>query len=88
MFAAHAYLKQAHSPTPSKPNPQPTFNHKTKTQNPQHINKQDAGVFSAKPQTRGMHETMMTDPSVMSDMMKRNLSGVVPQVGGRFCLCT
>ena len=27
-----------------------------------------------------MQEAMATDPSVMVDMMKRNLSGMVPQV--------
>ncbi|KAI8475168.1 MAG: integral membrane protein DUF106-domain-containing protein [Monoraphidium minutum] len=40
----------------------------------------DAGVFSAKPQTRAMHEAMVTDPSVMADMMKKNLTGMVPQI--------
>jgi len=29
-----------------------------------------------------MHETMVTDPSMMADMMKKNLTGMVPQVGG------
>ena len=43
---------------------------------------QDTGVFSAKPQTRAMHEAMVTDPSVMADMMKKNLTGMVPQGGG------
>lgn len=28
-----------------------------------------------------MHEAMATDPSVMVDMMKKNLTGMVPQVG-------
>ena len=41
--------------------------------------RQDAGVFIAKPQTRAMHEAMVTDPSMMVDMMKKNLSGMVPQ---------
>ncbi|GBF95480.1 ER membrane complex subunit 3-like [Raphidocelis subcapitata] len=40
----------------------------------------DHGCFSAKPVTRGMHETMVTDPSFMADMMKKNLTGMVPQI--------
>jgi hypothetical protein len=40
-------------------------------------------LFSAKPQTRAMHEAMVTDPSMMADMMKKNLTGMVPQASGR-----
>lgn len=46
---------------------------------------QDKGVFSQKSQSRSMQETMATDPSVMVDMMKKNLTGMVPQVGP--CVC-
>ena len=41
---------------------------------------QDTGVFHQKVQSKSMQEAMATDPSVMVDMMKRNLSGMVPQV--------
>lgn len=40
----------------------------------------DSGLFSQKPQTRAMHEAMVTDPSMMADMMKKNLTGMVPQI--------
>lgn len=40
----------------------------------------DCGVFSAKPVSRGMHEAIVTDPSFVSDMMKRNMSGMLPQI--------
>jgi hypothetical protein len=40
----------------------------------------DKGLFSQAPKTRAMHETMATDPSLMADMMKKNLTGMVPQV--------
>lgn len=39
-----------------------------------------AGVFNAPVRSKPMHETFATDPSVMVDMMKRNLTGVVPQL--------
>lgn len=38
------------------------------------------GLFNQQPKTRAMHETMATDPSIMADMMKKNLTGMVPQV--------
>lgn len=41
---------------------------------------QDSGVFNQKPQSRSMTEAMATDPTMMVDMMKKNLTGVVPQV--------
>lgn len=37
-------------------------------------------MFHATPRTRPMHEAMASDPSFMVDMMKKNLTGVVPQV--------
>eukprot|EP00877_Chromochloris_zofingiensis_P009631 jgi/Chrzof1/4921/Cz15g04170.t1 len=40
----------------------------------------DTGIFSQTPKTRPMHETMATDPSFMVDMMKKNLTGIVPQI--------
>jgi hypothetical protein len=41
---------------------------------------QDSGLFHKKPQSRSMQEAMASDPSVMVDMMKKNLTGIVPQV--------
>eukprot|EP00775_Hariotina_reticulata_P008315 gene8315-8500_t len=38
------------------------------------------GVFSQPPKSRAMHETMATDPSFMVDMMKKNLTGLLPQI--------
>jgi hypothetical protein len=38
------------------------------------------GLFNQPPKTRAMHETMATDPNMMADMMKKNLTGMVPQV--------
>lgn len=40
----------------------------------------DTGVFNQKPQSKSMQEAMATDPSVMVDMMKKNMSGMVPQL--------
>jgi len=40
----------------------------------------EEGVFSKKPRTKPMHETMATDPTFMVDMMKKNLTGIVPQI--------
>lgn len=40
----------------------------------------DHGLFNQKPKSRAMHETMATDPSFMVDMMKKNLTGMVPQI--------
>lgn len=42
-------------------------------------------MFSAKPQTRSMQEALVTDPSFMSDMMKKNMSGMLPQVRLHTC---
>ncbi len=38
-------------------------------------------MFSQKAVSRSAQETMATDPSMMVDMMKKNLTGMVPQVG-------
>lgn len=40
----------------------------------------DTGFFNQKPVSRSMQETMASDPSVMVDMMKKNLTGLVPQL--------
>jgi hypothetical protein len=48
-------------------------------------NLQDTGVFNQKVQSRGMQEAMMSDPSFMVDMMKKNLTGLVPQVRAVIC---
>jgi hypothetical protein len=42
---------------------------------------QEKGMFSQKAVSRSAQETMATDPSMMVDMMKKNLTGMVPQVG-------
>jgi hypothetical protein len=41
---------------------------------------QQRGLFHEPVRSKPMHETFATDPSVMVDMMKRNLTGVVPQL--------
>ena len=41
---------------------------------------QEKGVFAQKAVSRSAQETMATDPSMMVDMMKKNLTGMVPQV--------
>ncbi|PNW78361.1 hypothetical protein CHLRE_09g400400v5 [Chlamydomonas reinhardtii] len=41
----------------------------------------EKGLFSQKAVTRSPQEAMATDPSVMVDMMKKNLTGMVPQLG-------
>lgn len=40
----------------------------------------EKGLFSQKAVTRSPQETMATDPSMMVDMMKKNLTGMVPQL--------
>lgn len=44
-------------------------------------------MFHQKAQSRSMQETMATDPSVMVDMMKKNLTGMVPQVWANYGAC-
>ncbi|GFR50776.1 hypothetical protein Agub_g13041 [Astrephomene gubernaculifera] len=41
----------------------------------------EKGLFSQKSVTRSPQEAMATDPTVMVDMMKKNLTGMLPQVG-------
>lgn len=41
---------------------------------------QQTGLLNESVRSKPMHETFATDPSVMVDMMKRNLTGVVPQL--------
>lgn len=38
------------------------------------------GVFHQKPESKSMQEAMATDPSAMVDMMKKSMSGMVPQL--------
>lgn len=40
----------------------------------------DVGLFLQKPVTKPPQEAMATDPSFMVDMMKKNLTGIVPQL--------
>jgi len=42
--------------------------------------KADTGLFNQKTQSKSMQEAMATDPSIMVDMMKKNLSGMLPQL--------
>ena len=37
-------------------------------------------MFNQKIQSKSMQEAMATDPSMMVDMLKKSLSGMVPQV--------
>ena len=41
---------------------------------------QDTGVFSKKSEAKSAQEQMMTNPDMMTDMMKKSFSGIVPQV--------
>lgn len=43
-------------------------------------NMQDTGVFSQKSEQKSAQEQMMTNPDMMSGMMKQNLVGIIPQV--------
>jgi hypothetical protein len=40
---------------------------------------EETGLFHQKIHSKSMQETMSTDPTVMVDMMKRNISGMAPQ---------
>jgi len=40
----------------------------------------NTGLFYQKPVSKSMHETMSSDPSFMVDMLKKNLTGIVPQL--------
>jgi hypothetical protein len=44
------------------------------------VTSQDTGVFHQKTVSKSMQEAMATDPTMMVDMMKKNLTGIVPQV--------
>lgn len=48
---------------------------------------QETGLFQQKAVSKSMQETMASDPSFMVDMMKKNLTGIVPQVGRRGQRC-
>lgn len=41
---------------------------------------QDTGFFNKKSEARSAQEQMMSNPDFMTNMMKQNLSGIVPQV--------
>jgi len=49
-------------------------------QQQQQQQQQRRGVFHSPVRSKPMHEAFATDPSAMVDMMKRNLTGVVPQL--------
>lgn len=38
-------------------------------------------MFSKKSEAKGMQEQLMTNPDMMQNMMKQQLTGLVPQVG-------
>ncbi|CAD7697380.1 unnamed protein product [Ostreobium quekettii] len=40
----------------------------------------DTGVFHQKAESKSMQEAMATDPSMMVDMLKKNLTGLIPQI--------
>lgn len=46
----------------------------------EYFTEKSSGVFHQPPKTRAMHETMATDPTFMVDMMKKNLTGLLPQI--------
>ena len=46
---------------------------------------QETGVFSRKSEAKGMQEQLMTNPDMMQNMMKQQLTGLVPQVGFVAC---
>ena len=43
---------------------------------------QDTGAFHKKPETKSAQDQLMNNPDMMTDMMKKNLGGIIPQV---FC---
>ena len=47
------------------------------------VPEQDTGVLSQKSEQKSAQEQMMTNPDMMSGMMKQNLFGIIPQVGFR-----
>lgn len=46
----------------------------------EYFTEKTSGVFNQASKTRAMHETMATDPTFMVDMMKKNLTGLLPQI--------
>lgn len=40
---------------------------------------QDTGFFSKKPEAKSAHEQMMSNPDMMTDMLKKNMGGIIPQ---------
>jgi hypothetical protein len=40
----------------------------------------DTGVFTKKTEAKSAQEQMMSNPDMMTDMMKKNFSGIVPQI--------
>lgn len=44
-----------------------------------HVPLQDTGVFSKKSEAKGVQEQLMTNPDMMQNMMKQQLTGLVPQ---------
>ena len=41
---------------------------------------QDTGLFSKKSETRSAQEQMMTNPDMMTNMVKQSVGGFLPQV--------
>ena len=41
---------------------------------------QDTGLFSKKSETRSAQEQMMTNPDMMSGIVKQSIGGFLPQV--------
>ncbi len=48
---------------------------------------QGTGALSQKSEQKSAQEQMLTNPDLMSGMMKQNLSGIVPQVGYCLIIC-
>jgi hypothetical protein len=46
----------------------------------EYFTEKTTGLFNQPTKTRAMHETMATDPTFMVDMMKKQMTGLVPQV--------
>jgi hypothetical protein len=46
----------------------------------EYFTEKTTGIFNQPVKTRAMHETMATDPTFMVDMMKKQMTGLVPQV--------
>lgn len=40
---------------------------------------QDTGLFHKKPESKSAQDQLMNNPDVMTDMMKKNLGGIIPQ---------